>query len=133
MSNELFFFFQNYAVKYGEHKDMLPFLVKVVIEQHKFWDALKDCLALLLPLVDAQAKTESDDCTLGEVGVCFGQIYACFEAHSNAEERVLLLDKLEKRWKTFYQPELMVVAMFLQPNIKLTKFKVLSLAPIITK
>ena len=96
----------------------------MVIEQIKFWESLKDALAILRPLVDAQAKSESDECTLCEIGVCFGDIFTSFSGHSNVGERVILLDKLEKRWKTFYQPDLMVVAMYLHPSIKLSKFQV---------
>ena len=120
----MYILFQSYAVRYGDHTDMLPFSVRVVVEQSKFWDILKEVVAMLRPLVDAQAKTESDQCTLGEVGVCFGELFIAFSAHSNFDERTILLEKLEKRWKTFYQPELMIVAMFSQPNIKLTKFQV---------
>ena len=117
--------FQNYALKYGDKIEALPFTVRVVIEENKFWESLKDTLAVLRPLVDAQAKSESDDCTLGDIGACFGDMFTSFAGHSNVEERAILLDKLEKRWKTFYQPDLMVVAMFLHPSIKLTKFQVI--------
>ena len=118
------FVLQNYAVKHGGNNDTLPFTVGLVIQENKFWDALRDVLKVLRPLVDAQAKAESDGCTLGEIGACFGDMFVSFATHENVEERAILMDKLENRWKTFYQSDLMVVAMFLHPSIKLSKFQV---------
>lgn len=74
--------------------------------------------------MDAQGKAESDDCTLAEIGECFGAIYKSFAEHAVLDHRVLLLEKLERRWKWFYEPELMVIAMYLHPGIKLSKFQV---------
>ncbi|GAU91911.1 hypothetical protein RvY_04078 [Ramazzottius varieornatus] len=60
---------QSYAVKFGDNEDYLPGDTKAAIGSSKFWDSLKDVLALLRPLVDAPAKAESVDCTLADMGV----------------------------------------------------------------
>ncbi|GAV05072.1 hypothetical protein RvY_15257 [Ramazzottius varieornatus] len=107
---------QDYALKYGKTTDDLPSDAKVVIEQHTFWDGLKDVVILLRPLVPAQSEAEYDECTLGDIGVCFGDIYAAFSNHPVPEERPILLEKLERRGKWFYQPELMVCLDVFQPQ-----------------
>ncbi|GAU98526.1 hypothetical protein RvY_09660 [Ramazzottius varieornatus] len=52
---------QSYAVKFRDNEDYLPGDTKAAIGSSKFWDSLKDVLALLRPLVDAPAKAESVD------------------------------------------------------------------------
>ncbi|GAV04613.1 hypothetical protein RvY_14875 [Ramazzottius varieornatus] len=88
-------FQESYAVKFEDNEDYLPGDTKAATGSSKFWDSLKDVLALLRPLVDAQAKAESDDCTLAEIGVCLAD--SSFLEHSVASERSILLEKLERR------------------------------------
>ena len=84
---------------------------------------LKQVCNVLEPLVLAQATVEGDTCTLCDVMITVRDLYRAFASVSCQETKAFLLKKLEKRWKRFVDPKLMILAVALHPGHRLVLFK----------
>ncbi|XP_055345271.1 uncharacterized protein LOC129593106 [Paramacrobiotus metropolitanus] len=81
-----------------------------------------ELVSLLESLVKAQGQAESDDCTLSDVGNIFADLCAKFRSLPEPVSSRLFA-ALERRWKRFYNVPVIVVAMFLDPNTRMNRFR----------
>ena len=92
--------------------------VPPIVNQDSFWTQLKSAVKIVSPIVKAQGISESDGCTLADIGLIFGKIHSSFQGIELANVRDAMLQQLDKRWKRFYETPLMVVAIVLHPGMR---------------
>ncbi|XP_055354390.1 uncharacterized protein LOC129600031 [Paramacrobiotus metropolitanus] len=100
--------------------DKLSLPVRVDIESSSFWKGLENVLSILDPLVQAQAISESNSCTLCDVMLAVKNLYDKFE---QLDPSGYLLEKLESRWKRFFDVRLMILAVALHPGHSLSSLQ----------
>ncbi|GAV09958.1 hypothetical protein RvY_19438 [Ramazzottius varieornatus] len=120
---QLEYYSKMYGVKYSANLGLVPFNLKVILDDDEFWLGAKEIAAVLRPLVSAQAKAESDNCTIADIGSAIRDIYCGFSLLKDRDVSWTLVSQLEKRWKSFYPTDVFAVAMFLDPKLKLDMFR----------
>ncbi|GAV10060.1 hypothetical protein RvY_19579 [Ramazzottius varieornatus] len=88
---QLEYYSKMYGVKYSANLGLVPFNLKVILDDDEFWLGAKEIAAVLRPLVSAQAKAESDNCTIADIGSAIRDIYCGFS---------LLKDRNFLNWKS---------------------------------
>ncbi|GAV00730.1 hypothetical protein RvY_11536 [Ramazzottius varieornatus] len=66
---------QMYGVRYGTNLGLVPFELKVVLDDDDFWAGAREIAVVLKPLVEAQREAESDNCTIADMGAAVRNIY----------------------------------------------------------
>ncbi|GAU91802.1 hypothetical protein RvY_03991 [Ramazzottius varieornatus] len=107
---------QMYGVRYGTNLGLVPFELKVVLDDDDFWAGAREIAVVLKPLVEAQKEAESDNCTIADMGAAIRNIYLSFSHLRDRDISWTLMSQLEKRWRSFYQTDVVAAAMFLHPN-----------------
>ena len=51
------------------------FSVDSIVNNNRFWADLEDVMKVLKPIVDAQAKSESNSCSLADIVIALKRIY----------------------------------------------------------
>ncbi|GAU94872.1 hypothetical protein RvY_06577-2 [Ramazzottius varieornatus] len=114
---------QMYGVRFGTNLGLVPFELKVVLDEDDFWAGAREIAVVLKPLVEAQEEAESDNCTIADMGAAVRNIYLSFSHLRDRDISWTRMSQLEKRWRSFYQTDVVAVAMFLHPKYKLNLFR----------
>ena len=100
----------------------LPDNIADIINDNEFWSVLFQLQDLLYPLCGFLNKIQKDSAKLYEVLHCFGYVLKIFKSNSDISFSRRIINRLEKRWKDWEQP-LLILSMVLHPLYKHFKFK----------
>ena len=70
-----------------------------------------------------QALVESDACTLCDVMLAVKDLYSTYATISCEDTKIFLLEKLELRWKKFFDPKLLILSVALHPAHRMSSFR----------
>lgn len=78
---------------------------------------------MLNPLVEAQGKHETDNCTVANVMAYFGELYSSIAIIKDKNLSESVIEKLESRWQTFLTVDLMILSAALDHSLNPSIFK----------
>jgi hypothetical protein len=102
-------------------KKFLPTEIIAIINNQSFWNHLYELQDILLPLCASLNKLQKDMARLNEVVLTFGWIIKVFANHQNENFSNQMISRLERRWKQWEQP-LLLLSLVLHPQYRLTLF-----------
>jgi len=86
-----------------------------------FWSQISQLSTLMQPYCGALDKLQADKACLSDVALSFGYFIKFWEQNSDRSLAEGMISRLEKRWKNWEQP-LLLLALVLHPKYRLTKF-----------
>ncbi|CAB4401332.1 unnamed protein product [Rhizophagus irregularis] len=99
----------------------LPINICQIIMDDSFWSQISKLATLMQPYCGALDKLQADKARLSDVALSFGYFIKFWEQNSDQFLAEGMILRLEKRWKDWEQP-LLLLSLLLHPKYRLIKF-----------
>jgi hypothetical protein len=86
-----------------------------------FWSQISQLATLMQPYCGALDKLQSDKARLSDVALSFGYFIRFWEQNTDRPFAEGIIKRLEKRWKSWEQP-ILLLSLILHPKYRLSKF-----------